>query len=180
MFYETFNHCSIWKFCSMFYETFIHYSVSKFCSIFLFNLEVWRIYIHYSKCPNSKCSLFIFFFEPLFSIHYSASIAPRSLTLRYFCFIFNEPFLAFKVSLNRKVEAIIECFLDSATPPWLQVCGSFVIEDFRHLMGRVVWHSYRTSCTQDCFRVVTRFQVKLKDSLYIKWKKPNLNQQVNT
>jgi len=25
------------------------------------------------------------------------------------------------VSLNRKVEAIIECFLDSATPPWLQI-----------------------------------------------------------
>lgn len=164
----------------MFYETFIQYSVSKFCLLFLFNLEVWRIYIHYFKCSKSKCSLFIFAFKPLFSIHYSATIAPtpRPLALRYFSFIFNEPFLAFKVSLNRKVEAIIECFLDSATPPWLQVCGSFVIEDFRHLMGRVMGHSCRTSCTQDCFRMVTRFQVKLKDSLYIEWKKPHLNQQV--
>ena len=163
----------------MFYETFIHYSISKFCSIFLFNLEVWRIYIHYSKCSKSKCSLFIF------ACHYSVFITPHplpppplALALRYFSFIFNEPFLAFKVSLNRKVEAIIECFLDSATPPWLQVCGSFVIEDFRHLMGRVVGHSCGTSCTQDCFRMVTRFQVQLKESLYIKWKKPNLNQQV--
>ena len=104
----------------MFYETlslFIHYSILKFCSIFFFDLEVWRIYIHYSECSNSKYSLFIFFFKPLFSIHYSAS------TPRYFFSTFNEPFLAFKVSLNRKVEAIIECFLDSATPPWLQVCG---------------------------------------------------------
>lgn len=77
MFYETINHYSIWKFCSMFYETLIHYSVSKFCSIFLFNLEVWRIYIHYSKC-----SLFIFFFEPLLSIHYFASINPPPLSRR--------------------------------------------------------------------------------------------------
>lgn len=35
---------------------------------------------------------------------------------------FKEPFNYMDdVSLNRKVEAIIECFLDSATPPWLQI-----------------------------------------------------------
>lgn len=144
----------------------------------------YRNFVRYSFLIQ-KCDAFIFIISNVrsrnvpysFSLlsHYSVFITPhrlppppRPLALRYFSFIFNEPFLAFKVSLNRKVEAIIECFLDSATPPWLQVFGSFVIEDFRHLMGRVMGHSCRTSCTQACFRMVTRFQVKLKDSFYIK------------
>ena len=42
--------------------------------------------------------------------------------------------------------------------------------------------SCRTSCNLDCFKILdsapTRYQVKLKESMYIKWKKPDLNQQV--
>ena len=36
----------------------------------------------------------------------------------------------------------------------------------------------RTSSTQDCFlnSATTRFQVKLKESMYIEWEKPSLNQ----
>ena len=38
-----------------------------------------------------------------------------------------------QVSLNRKVEAIIECFLDSATPPWLQVFELYQLFFSSHL-----------------------------------------------
>ena len=42
--------------------------------------------------------------------------------------------------------------------------------------------SCRTSCTLDCFQVLdsaaTKYQVKLKESMFIKWEKPYLNQQV--
>ena len=42
--------------------------------------------------------------------------------------------------------------------------------------------SCRTSCTLDCFQVLdsaaTEYQVKLKESMFIKWEKPYLNQQV--
>lgn len=162
MFYETINNYSIWKFCSMFYETFIQYSVSKFCLLFLFNLEVWRIYIHYFKCSKSKCSLFIFAFKPLFSIHYSASIA----------------FSRFQGLFKQESRGHHWVFFGLSYPSL--VTGMWFLRNwgFRHLMGRVMGHSCRTSCTQDCFRMVTRFQVKLKDSLFIKWKKPHLNQQV--
>ena len=38
------------------------------------------------------------------------------------------------------------------------------------------------ACSADCFTVLdsatTKFQVKLKESMYIKWEKPDLNQQV--
>lgn len=93
----------------------------------LFSIQ-YRNFVCYSFLIQ-KCDAFIFIISNVrsrnvpysFSLlsHYSVFITPHRL-----------PFLAFKVSLNRKVEAIIECFLDSATPPWLQVCGSFVIEDF--------------------------------------------------
>ena len=40
----------------------------------------------------------------------------------------------------------------------------------------------RASCSIDCFKMLdsaaTEFQVKLKESMYIKWEKPDLNQQV--
>ena len=42
--------------------------------------------------------------------------------------------------------------------------------------------SCRTSWTLDCFQVLdsaaTEYQVKLKESMFIKWEKPDLNQQV--
>jgi len=42
--------------------------------------------------------------------------------------------------------------------------------------------SCRTSCNLDCFKILdsapTKYQVKLKESMYIKWEKPDLNQQV--
>ena len=42
--------------------------------------------------------------------------------------------------------------------------------------------SCRTSCTPDCFQILdsatTKYQVKLKESMFIKWEKPDLNQQV--
>ena len=45
-----------------------------------------------------------------------------------------------------------------------------------------VQESCRISCSADCFTVLdsatTKFQVKLKESMYIKWEKPDLNQQV--
>ena len=42
--------------------------------------------------------------------------------------------------------------------------------------------SCRTSCNLDYFKILdsarTRYQVKLKESMHIKWEKPDLNQQV--
>ena len=41
--------------------------------------------------------------------------------------------------------------------------------------------SCRTSCTLNCFQVLdsaAKYQVKLKESMFIKWEKPYLNQQV--
>ena len=42
--------------------------------------------------------------------------------------------------------------------------------------------SCRTFYNLDCFKILdsapTRYQVKLKESMYIKWEKPDLNQQV--
>ena len=50
---------------------------------------------------------------------------------------------------------------------------------FKHLQNS---KSSRTSGTTDCFKVLdsaaSRFQVKLKESMYIKWEKSNLSQQV--
>ena len=50
---------------------------------------------------------------------------------------------------------------------------------FKHLHSS---ESCRISCSADCFTVLdsatTKFQVKLKESMYIKWEKPDLNQQV--
>ena len=50
---------------------------------------------------------------------------------------------------------------------------------FKHLQSS---ESCRISCSADCFTVLdsatTKFQVKLKESMYIKWEKPDLNQQV--
>ena len=50
---------------------------------------------------------------------------------------------------------------------------------FKHLHSS---ESCRISCSVDCFTVLdsatTKFQVKLKESMYIKWEKPDLNQQV--
>ena len=50
---------------------------------------------------------------------------------------------------------------------------------FKHLQSS---ESCRISCSADCFTVLdsatTKFQVKLKESMYIKWKKPDLYQQV--
>ena len=40
----------------------------------------------------------------------------------------------------------------------------------------------KASCAPDCFEILdsaaTRYQVKLKESMFIKWEKPDLNQQV--
>ena len=50
---------------------------------------------------------------------------------------------------------------------------------YKHLQ---VSESCHTSCNLDCFKILdsapTRYQVKLKESMYIKWEKPDLNQQV--
>ena len=50
---------------------------------------------------------------------------------------------------------------------------------FKHLQSS---ESCRISCSVDCFTVLdsatTKFQVKLKESMYIIWEKPDLNQQV--
>ena len=50
---------------------------------------------------------------------------------------------------------------------------------FRHLQSS---ESCWTSCTPDCFQILdsaaTKYQVKLKQSMFIKWEKPVLNQQV--
>ena len=50
---------------------------------------------------------------------------------------------------------------------------------FKHLQSS---ESCRISFSADCFTVLdsatTKFQVKLKESMYIKWEKPDLNQQV--
>ena len=50
---------------------------------------------------------------------------------------------------------------------------------YNHLLAS---ESCCTSCNLDCFKILdsapTRYQVKLKESMYIKWEKPDLNQQV--
>ena len=50
---------------------------------------------------------------------------------------------------------------------------------FKHLQGS---EFCRASCTPDCFEILdsaaTKYQVKLKESMFIKWEKPYLNQQV--
>ena len=50
---------------------------------------------------------------------------------------------------------------------------------YKHLQ---VSESCCTSRNLDCFKILdsapTRYQVKLKESMYIKWEKPDLNQQV--
>ena len=50
---------------------------------------------------------------------------------------------------------------------------------FKHLQSSESCH---ISCSADCFTVLdsatTKFQVKLKESMKIKWEKPDLNQQV--
>ena len=50
---------------------------------------------------------------------------------------------------------------------------------YKHLQAS---ESCRTSCNLDCFKILdsapTKYQVKLKESMYIKWEKPDLNQQV--
>ena len=50
---------------------------------------------------------------------------------------------------------------------------------FKHLQGS---EFCRASCTPDCFEILdsaaTKYQVKLKESMFIKWEKPDLNQQV--
>ena len=49
---------------------------------------------------------------------------------------------------------------------------------FKHLLNS---ESCRVSCSADCFEILdsasTTFQIKLKESMYIKWEKPSLNQQ---
>ena len=48
---------------------------------------------------------------------------------------------------------------------------------FKHLQNS---ESCGAACSADCFTVFdsvgTRYQVKLKESMYIKWEKPDLNQ----
>ena len=50
---------------------------------------------------------------------------------------------------------------------------------YKHLQ---ISESCRTSCNLDCFKILdsapTRYQVKLRESMYIKRKKPDLHQQV--
>ena len=50
---------------------------------------------------------------------------------------------------------------------------------FKHLQSS---EFCRASCTPDCFEILdsaaTKYQVKLKESMFIKWEKPDLNQQV--
>ena len=50
---------------------------------------------------------------------------------------------------------------------------------FKHLQSS---EFCRASCTPDCFEILdsaaTKYQVKLKESVFIKWEKPDLNQQV--
>ena len=50
---------------------------------------------------------------------------------------------------------------------------------YKHLQAS---ESCRTSCNLDCFNILdsapTKYQVKLKESMYIRWEKPDLNQQV--
>ena len=50
---------------------------------------------------------------------------------------------------------------------------------FKHLQSS---EFCKASCTPDCFEIldsaVTKYQVKLKESMYIKREKPDLNQQV--
>ena len=54
--------------------------------------------------------------------------------------------------------------------------SSLIFKDFQNS------ESCRASCSTDCFNILdsaaTKFQVKLKESMYIKWEKPDLNQQV--
>ena len=75
----------------------------------------------------------------------------------------------------------------------------YVVETSRHFSTRVREHLLsdrssnvfkhlqssefcRASCTPDCFEILdsaaTKYQVKLKESMFIKWEKPDLNQQV--
>ena len=50
---------------------------------------------------------------------------------------------------------------------------------FKHLQSS---EFCRASCTPDCFEILdsaaTKYQVKLKESMFIKWEKPDLNRQV--
>ena len=50
---------------------------------------------------------------------------------------------------------------------------------FKHLQGK---EFCRASCTPDCLEILdsgaTKYQVKLKESMFINWEKPDLNQQV--
>ena len=51
---------------------------------------------------------------------------------------------------------------------------------FKHLISS---ERCRQSCSTDCFEILdsapTKFQLKLKEAMYINWEKPNLNQQVH-
>ena len=51
---------------------------------------------------------------------------------------------------------------------------------FKHLQSSELC---RQSCSADCFEILdsapTKFQLKLKEAMYINWEKPNLNQQVH-
>ena len=51
---------------------------------------------------------------------------------------------------------------------------------FKHLQSSEHCHQ---SCSADCFEILdsapTKFQLKLKEAMYINWEKPNLNQQVH-
>ena len=51
---------------------------------------------------------------------------------------------------------------------------------FKHLQSS---EFCRASCTPDCFEILdsaaTKYQVKLKESMFIKWERPDLNQQVS-
>ena len=50
---------------------------------------------------------------------------------------------------------------------------------FKHLQSS---EFCRASCTPDCFEILdsaaTKYQAKLKESMFIKWEKPDLNRQV--
>ena len=59
---------------------------------------------------------------------------------------------------------------------YFPTCNSNV---FRHLQSS---ESCQTSCTLGCLQILdsaaTKYQVKLKESMFIKWEKPDLKQQV--
>jgi len=84
-------------------------------------------------------------------------------------------------SINFRVQVVMLVMLvkPADTSPREHLLSDRSSNVFKHLQSS---EFCRASCTPDCFEILdsaaTKYQVKLKESMFIKWEKPDLNQQV--